>query len=198
MRFYNDAKSIVDYLDQIAAWPYRNFIATIVDIDEENMTVETDLFDKSTLVAYAKKNCNIRPTDEEMKLFSEYQGGEQGNYSSWMDKKIRIIAECLTEFPNSKRAVISTGGTFHHSDTDNAKCLREMHFYLNQDMSGKYRLNCTGIFRAQAVDIMPKNFYFVWFVMNQIKEKLLEKSELPIELGDYTHFVTTLVKTRND
>jgi len=198
MRFYNCAKTLIGYLND-SSFPIRNYTSTIVDVNEEKMTVETELFDKATLVAYAKKNTNIKPTKEEMKLFSEYQGGEQGNYSPWMDKKISITAECLSEFPKSKRAIISVGGPFYHEDTDSAKCCRELHFYLDKDMSGRMRLSCTGIFRAQAVDIMPKNFYFVWSVMNQIKEKLQENSlQLEYKLGNYTHFVTTLVETRHD
>ena len=185
--------------------PYRNFIGTIINYNEERATVVTDLFDKATLKAYAKKNCNIKPTKEEAKLFSDYKGGGQGDYSTIMDLKINHVVEALTEFPKSKRAVIMTNNNrWNHRDTDQAKCCRELHFYLEpttkRDIPGRYgyKLSCTGIFRAQAVDIMPKNFYFTYYVMDLIKKKLQKSLEPHIELGNYTHFVTTLVPTRND
>ena len=84
-----------------------------------------------------------------------------------------------------------------HRETDKAKCLREFHFYLDSN-GDHYKLGCTGFFRAQAVDIMPKNFYFAYYVMEAIRKKIQIESNKIVEMGNYTHFVTTLVATRND
>ena len=59
-------------------------------------------------------------------------------------------------------------------------------------------LNCTGIFRAQAVDIMPKNFFFVYKILEVINEKLNIQTNQKYMIGSYTHFVTILVPTRYD
>ena len=64
--------------------------------------------------------------------------------------------------------------------------------------SKKLLLNCTGIFRAQAVDIMPKNFYFVYKITELIQKKLNNINAVKCEIGSYSHFVTILVPTRND
>ena len=84
-----------------------------------------------------------------------------------------------------------------HDDTDEAKCLREIHFRIVKEES--HLLLCsTGFFRAQAVDIMPKNFYFVYTIMNLVKDKINKEVDFDIKMGSYTHFVTMLVPTRFD
>jgi len=198
---YFSAKEMIESAQYEA--PTRNFSGTIFNFCEDNAVVETDLFDKKTLRAYAKKSCNSKLTKEEESLFEEYKGGSQGDYSSNMALKINNVVECLAEFQESKRAVIMINSkNWHHYETDDAKCCRELHFYLDRTKVDEayppgWKLSCTGFFRAQAVDIMPKNFYFVYYVMNLIKEKL-QSMELNVEIGNYTHFVTTLVATRND
>jgi hypothetical protein len=86
-----------------------------------------------------------------------------------------------------------------HDDTDEAKCCRELHFYLTQEEeSDAVLLNCSGIFRAQAVDIVPKNFFFVYKIMEVINNQLKQSDTKNYKIGSYTHFVTILVPTRND
>jgi len=89
---------------------------------------------------------------------------------------------------------------WNHEDTDEAKCCREIHFRLTASKSEKYqwKLSCTAFFRAQAVDIMPKNFYFVFNIMQVVKDKVINSLNSDIETGSYTHFVTVLVPTRYD
>jgi len=178
---------------------------TISGVTEEKMTVETPLFDKPTMLAYAKKNTGEHLTDEEAGLLTEYRGGSQGDYSMGMEFKLSNVVDCLTRHPESKRAVIMINNRrWFHYDTDEAKCLRELHFYLTptflEDAPGRigYLLNCVALFRAQAVDILPKNLYFAYYVMNKVKERLKENLEPNIELGDYSQFVTNLVATRED
>lgn len=76
--------------------------------------------------------------------------------------------------------------------TDEAKCLRELHFYLDDPASGPRRLSCTGTIRAQAASIFPKNIHdhFIGTMMQHIAQ------QLKVEVGTYTHQVTTLAEGR--
>ena len=182
--------------------PAYDFTGVIDSFTEENALIETDLFDKASLKYYGKKNCGMEVSDKEKELFeTEYRGGSQGDYSIEMSQKIDNVVESLIKFPNSKRAVIMMNNNWwSHEDTDEAKCCRELHFRLAplQSDDNKMKLSCTGFFRAQAVDIMPKNFYFVFNIMNVVKEKINQSLDSNIETGSYTHFVTILVPTRYD
>lgn len=182
--------------------PTFDFAGTIPFFTEENALFETELFDEKSLKYYAKKNCGMEVTEEEKKLFeTEYRGGSQGDYSSEMNEKIDNVVESLVKFPSSKRAVIMMNNKWwFHEDTDEAKCCRELHFRLTaSEIEGsEWKLSCAGFFRAQAVDIMPKNFYFVYNIMEVIRQKISVSSKSDIEMGSYTHFVTILVSTRND
>ena len=179
--------------------PINDFVGKIDCFNEENAIIETELFDIDSLRYYAKKNCGLEVTEKEKALFeTEYRGGSQGDYSSEMIQKINNVVDSLIKFPNSKRAVVMMNNRWwSHDDTDEAKCLREIHFRLEK--KDKYFYLCsTGFFRAQAVDIMPKNFYFVYTIMNEILEKITKAVEYDVKIGSYTHFVTILVSTRFD
>ena len=86
---------------------------------------------------------------------------------------------------------------WRHDDTDEAKCLREIHFRLEKT-DNNYKLCSTGFFRAQAVDIMPKNFYFIYTIMKEVKDRISKNVQFEVQMGSYTHFVTILVPTRFD
>ena len=182
--------------------PTFDFAGTIPIFTEDNALIETELFDELSLKYYAKKNCGMEVTDEEKKLFeTEYRGGSQGDYSIEMNEKITNVVNSLVKFPSSKRAVIMMNNTWwFHDDTDEAKCCRELHFRLTPSENENYKwiLSCTGFFRAQAVDIMPKNFYFVYNIMEVIRQEISEAIGSSVETGSYTHFVTILVPTRYD
>ena len=182
--------------------PTFDFTGVIPSFNEDNALIETDLFDEKSLKYYAKKNCGMEVTEEEKKLFeTEYRGGSQGDYSIEMNEKIDNVVESLVKFPSSKRAVIMMNNTWwFHEDTDEAKCCRELHFRLTPSElnNSEWKFSCTGFFRAQAVDIMPKNFYFVYNIMEVIRKKISDSLKSEIEMGSYTHFVTILVPTRND
>lgn len=199
MNNYDSAKEMQAAATKIA--PINNFHGNINNFNEENATIITDLFDFETLDYYARKNCELPISQEEkVKYETEYRGGLQGDYSSEMGSKVSNVVDCLNSFPLSKRAVIMMNNSWwNHQDTDEAKCCRELHFYLTEDEeSKKLLLNCTGIFRAQAVDIMPKNFYFVYKITELIQKKLNNINSVKCEIGSYSHFVTILVPTRND
>ena len=199
MNNYSNAIEMQESARKVA--PANNFTGVIEEFNKENATVLSDLFDLETLDYYARKNCGFPVTKDEIKKYeTEYRGGLQGDYSSDMNSKIENIVESLTNFPASKRAVVMMNNKWwSHDDTDEAKCCRELHFYLTKS---KYEntmlLNCTGIFRAQAVDIMPKNFFFVYKILEVINEKLNIQTNQKYMIGSYTHFVTILVPTRYD
>ena len=181
--------------------PTNNFTGIIDEFNKENATILSDLFDLETLDYYARKNCGFPVTKTEIEKYeTEYRGGLQGDYSSDMDSKIKNIVDSLINFPASKRAVVMMNNKWWtHDDTDEAKCCRELHFYLSTSKDGNSMLlNCTGIFRAQAVDIMPKNFFFVYKILEVINEKLNSQAKQKYLIGSYTHFVTILVPTRYD
>ena len=181
--------------------PTNNFTGIIDEFSKENATILSDLFDLETLDYYARKNCGFPVTKDEVEKYeTEYRGGLQGDYSSDMDSKIKNIVDSLINFPASKRAVVMMNNKWWtHDDTDEAKCCRELHFYLSTSKDGNSMLlNCTGIFRAQAVDIMPKNFFFVYKILEVINEKLNSQAKQKYLIGSYTHFVTILVPTRYD
>ena len=119
--------------------PINNFHGNINNFNEENATIVTDLFDFETLDYYARKNCELPITKEEKEKYeTEYRGGLQGDYSSEMGLKVSNVVECLNNFPLSKRAVIMMNNSWwEHQDTDEAKCCRELHFYLTEEEENK-------------------------------------------------------------
>ena len=199
MKNYSNAIEMQISAKKIA--PTNNFTGIIDKFSKENATILSDLFDLETLDYYARKNCGFSVTKAEIEKYeTEYRGGLQGDYSSDMDFKINNIVDSLIKFPASKRAVVMMNNKWWtHEDTDEAKCCRELHFYLSTSKDGNSMLlNCTGIFRAQAVDIMPKNFFFVYKILEVINEKLNSQAKQKYLIGSYTHFVTILVPTRYD
>ncbi len=199
MKNYSNAIEMQNSAKKIA--PTNNFTGIIDEFNKENATILSDLFDLETLDYYARKNCGFPVTKDEVEKYeTEYRGGLQGDYSSDMDSKIKNIVDSLINFPESKRAVVMMNNKWWtHDDTDEAKCCRELHFYLSTSKDGNSMLlNCTGIFRAQAVDIMPKNFFFVYKILEVINEKLNSQENQKYIIGSYTHFVTILVPTRYD
>ena len=194
---YKSAKEMFEYSNTLS--PINDFVGKIEYFDEENAIIETDLFDIDSLRYYAKKNCGLEVTEKEKELFeTEYRGGSQGDYSSEMEQKINNVVDSLVKFPNTKRAVVMMNNQWWlHDDTDEAKCLREIHFRLEEG-DNNFKLCSTGFFRAQAVDIMPKNFYFVYTIMSEVLEKVKKEVKFEVKMGSYTHFVTILVPTRFD
>ena len=194
---YKSAKEMFEHSNTLS--PINDFVGKIDYFNEENAIIETDLFDIDSLRYYSKKNCGLEVTEKEKELFeTEYRGGSQGDYSSEMAQKINNVVDSLLKFPNTKRAVVMMNNQWWlHDDTDEAKCLREIHFRLEEG-DNNFKLCSTGFFRAQAVDIMPKNFYFVYTIMNEVLEKVKKEVQFEVKIGSYTHFVTILVPTRFD
>jgi len=149
---------------------------------------------------YTRLNLGLPITDEEkVKFKSAARGGGQGDYREGIQKKIANVVDCLKRFPKSKRAVLtipfSAYGSMNanHTNDDEAKCLRELHFYLENNIESKDSnqiLFCTGFMRAQAASIFPKNIHYIGSMMHEIGK------QLNVSVGPYTHFVTILVNER--
>lgn len=197
INIYKNARDMFEYSNSVA--PINDFVGKIDVFNQENATILTELFDIDSLQYYAKKNCGLEVTKKEKELFeTEYRGGSQGDYSKEMTLKIKNVVESLVNFTNTKRAVVMMNNNWWmHDDTDEAKCLREIHFRLEKT-DNNYKLCSTGFFRAQAVDIMPKNFYFIYTIMKEVKDRISKNVQFEVQMGSYTHFVTILVPTRFD
>ena len=125
------------------------------------------------------------------KYYNEARGGGQGDYSLGFREKMENVVDCLKRYPKSKRAVLTlpysvkTSTQVLHPDTADQKCLRELIFYIEEG-----KLHCSGVMRAQAAIIFPKNIHFIGSVMEEVGKRV------GVEGGSYTHFVVTLVRDR--
>lgn len=162
--------------------PVRNFTQLL---DMSSYVVETELFPVDVLDAYSAWNLERELTDGQRQHFSEERGGGQGDYRDGMSNKILNVVSCLNEFPDSKRAVITIPNepSASHVDDDNAKCMREIHFYLEDNA-----LNASVLFRAQAASIFPKNVHFIGSLMDAIAEQLDHQPSVGT-----LHYVTTIL-----
>ena len=161
------------------------------DMDMSDYLVETELFPKDVLHAYSQWNLE-KPLDDELKkYFSDTRGGDQGDYRTGMSAKTDNVVNCLNAFPESKRALITVCNTStpDHSDDESAKCMREIHFYLDSDN----QLSANVLFRAQAALIFPKNVHFIGSLMHEIALRLNTKPKL----GQLHYTTTILVSDRS-
>jgi hypothetical protein len=186
----------------------RNYVGVVECMSGNDLVVETDLFPRDALEFYSKYNLNhldvannARDAELHERFYTPARGGGQGDYRSGVAAKLANVVSALRSFPNSKRAVFPVphsekpSSTADHTDTDEAKCLRELHFYLEPIADSaanpqQRRLCCTGFMRAQAASIFPKNIHFIGTVMEYVAR------ELNVPVGSYTHIVTTLVDER--
>lgn len=173
----------------------RNFVATIAPsgLTAAALVVETPLFPAAALDFYTRFNlCALDAADPadaalHAAYYSAARGGGQGDYREGIQAKIDNVVACLAAFPRSKRAVLTIPGrSADHTVDADAKCLRELHFYLDDGGA----LSCTGFMRAQAASIFPKNVHFIGTLIRTIAARL------GVEVGTYTHIVTTLVDER--
>jgi len=171
----------------------RNYSAVIERLTMEAATVETELFPSGALDFYTKKNMGWEYTAEEAAQWQlEERGGEQGDYRDGMQEKIANVIECLRLTPDSKRAIIpipfATEGsnTVDHTNAGQTKCCRELHLYIEDG-----QLKCTGFLRMQNASIFPKNIHFFATLLNHVA------TELGLEVGEYTHFITNLCHDRS-
>ena len=161
------------------------------EIDMSDFTVETELFPKEVLHAYSMWNLEKPATEETQKHFNSTRGGGQGDYREGMSTKINNVVDCLTAFPHSKRALITICNTStpSHTSDDDAKCMREIHFYVTSENT----LNATVLFRAQAALIFPKNIHFIGSLMTEIAQGLPNTPRL----GTLYYLTSILVSDRS-
>ena len=151
----------------------RNFTQSL---DMSDYLVETDVFPEEVLVAYSAYNMEKELTAEQKKFMNANRGGAQGDYRDGMTAKIANVVDCLSNFPQSKRALITISNEpmpDHSSDSD-AKCVRELQLYLDDD--GK--LSGTVFLRAQAAFLFPKNIHMIGSIMNEIAQQLPNRPTL--------------------
>ena len=165
-------------------------------ISMKEYTVETELFSKDILEAYSSYNLEkpIRP--EHQQYFSEQRGGKQGDYRQGMRTKLDNVIDSLRCFPESKRAVLTicNNPIPHHSSDDDAKCMREIHFWIDQQQQEQQSLNATVLFRAQAAQLFPKNIHFIGSAMDEVCRGLEDKG---LERGNLFYHATILVADRS-
>jgi thymidylate synthase len=197
--FFKSPKDLYSYMCEItqnSPLPtIRNFCGFIENMDRDSLAVETELFPKEALEFYTKVNMELINQDTNPEDFKKYyipmRGGGQGDYSYKFQEKYKHVIECLTNKPDSKRAIISMTHSKKYShevrpeDDNEAKCLRELVFYTEDNA-----LHCTGFMRAQSAVIFPKNIHFIGTVLNDIAD------ELKLNVGTYTHFIAHLDYTR--
>jgi hypothetical protein len=165
----------------------RNYVQIL---DMSDYLVETPLFPKAALEAYSAWNMGQEISAQQEQFKSEQRGGSQGDYRDGMAGKIDNLVDCLTTFPKSKRAVIAVSNNpapEHSSDTD-AKCLREIHLYLDDE----HKLSGTMLLRAQAASIFPKNIHLVGSIMTEVAGRLPAQPSL----GTVFYLATVLVSDR--
>lgn len=174
--------------DISATGAVRNYVQLL---DMSNFVIETELFPKAALEAYSAFNMEKELDPEQRAWLAESRGGAQGDYREGMARKIDNVVDCLTNYPESKRAVIAVcNAPFakHTSDAD-AKCVRELHLYL--DKHG--RLGGTVLLRAQAAMLFPKNIHMIGSIMDAVAERLPAKPAL----GNLFYVATILVADRS-
>lgn len=171
-----------------AAGTARNFVQLL---DMSDFLVETDLFPEEILIAYSAYNMGKNLSADQKRFMNENRGGAQGDYREGMAGKIDNVVDCLTKFPASKRALITVCNEpmpDHSSDSD-AKCVREIQFYLDDDG----RLSASVFLRAQAAFLFPKNIHMIGSIMTEISQRLPHKPPL----GTLFYLAGILVADRN-
>jgi thymidylate synthase len=188
--FHSPLSMYEDMLNQ--SFPTYNYIGQIVNMDKHLLKVETDTWPIEALKAYAKYNLGETLVKEEEAYFSLERGGPQGDYRLSCYRVYKVI-EALRTRPSSKRALMTIPYNNQFQDSIDEwedaefKCLRELYFRTDGETNV---LHCTGIMRSQAVDIFPKNIYYIGSLMHLVAESLT------LKVGTYTHHCVFLVKDR--
>jgi hypothetical protein len=154
----------------------------------------TDLFPLPALAAYSLKNLGKPVQSEHLQWFNNQRGGAQGDYSENMPEKLSAVVKCLRERPGSKRAYIIIPNNClpdAHIDSD-AKCMQLINLMLEPSEDRGMLLNASVVFRAQAVEIFPKNIHFIGELLQNICDELGDH----VNLGNLLYHVFFLVSTR--
>lgn len=195
-RFETAAELYADIRERTSAggdFIVRNYLAVVEDMRPEAVLVETELFPRGAIEFYTAKNMGWAYSEEDAKMWMmQERGGDQGDYRDGMQAKIANVVACLKETPDSKRAIIpipfATEGsnTVDWTNAGQTKCCRELHLYIEDN-----KLKCTGFLRMQNASIFPKNIHFFATLLDDVA------TQLGVEVGEYTHFITSLAHDRN-
>jgi len=168
----------------------KGYSANILRVQED--VIETELWTKDSLSFYSRYNMGMDYFEGEAETHKlPLRGGSQGDYRDEMKQKINNVVDCLTKFPNSKRATITimNYSTAKHDEDDEMKCVREIHFLIHEGF-----LCANVMVRAQAVIIFPKNIHFITSLMKHIVKELTPFHN--VKLGMIGYHITHLVKDR--
>lgn len=176
----------IEMLTKTKNTPLRHYSQVI---NMENYLVETEMFPKKVLEAYSRYNLGKTVSQEDRQHFNQQRGGQQGDYRQGMVEKIANVVDCLKNFPHSKRAIITicNNPNPHHNQDHEAKCMREIHFYLENN-----KIHGSVFFRAQAAEIFPKNIHFIGSLMTEIAEAIGPN----LDLGILHYHTSILVQDR--
>ncbi len=186
------AKSCVSAWQDMTAAASKGAVRNYTQkLDMSDFVVETPLFPREVLEAYSAWNMELELTTEQLAYKTDERGGNQGDYRDGMAAKIDNVVDCLSRYPNSKRAVIviSNKSDAQHANDIDAKCLRELHLYHDDDN----KLSATILLRAQAASIFPKNIHFVGSIMTAVAARLPNRPAL----GTVFYLSTILVSDRS-
>jgi hypothetical protein len=171
----------------------HNYCGVVENMSVDALVVETPLFPRDALDFYTRHNlCELDADGADKALYAKYydaaRGGGQGDYRLDLQPKLDNLLDCLRRYPQSKRAVLTIPPpSLDHTSDNDAKCLRELHYFI---VDGA--LHCTGLMRANAASIFPKNIHYIGSLQHRLA------AELGVTVGTYTHFVTTLISGREN
>lgn len=171
-----------------------HYLAQLDFKDDKAHIVPTPLFPLGALTAYTAKNLGQTVTVEQAEWFNAHRGGEQGDYSQGMAAKIGAVVKCLQDKPNSKRAyIIIPNNTVPDARCDaDAKCMQLLNLMLGRTLAGDLSLNASVVFRAQAVEIFPKNIHFIGELLKTVCRQLGGG----VRVGSLLYHANFLVSTR--
>lgn len=160
-------------------------------LDMSDYLVTSELFPEAVLRTYSALNMEKPLSAAQEQHINARRGGAQGNYREGMAQKMANVVDCLSRFPQSKRAVITVSNEPmpEHSNDADAKCVRELHLYLDED--GK--LSGTVFLRAQAAELFPKNIHMLGSIMSEIAAQLPQRPAL----GTLFYLASILVADRS-
>lgn len=193
---FNAAADMIAHMDAcVRDGQIMHYLAQLTWANERAHVSPTALFPLPALEAYTVKNLGQSVTSEQAEWFNGHRGGGQGDYSVGMADKIAAVVKCLQDKPSSKRAyIIIPNNTVPEASCDaDAKCMQLLNIMLETNEAGEMKLNASVVFRAQAVEIFPKNIHFIGELLNLICRQLGQN----VSLGHLLYHACFLVSTRD-
>lgn len=196
--FVSAAQMYAHMASCVATGTVIHYLSRLVFATERAHIVPTELFPEPALEAYTAKNLGQHITPEQAQWFTTHRGGLQGDYSDRIQEKMRAVVTCLKERPRSKRAyIVIPNNTVPDAREDaDAKCMQMLNLMLEQSVDGVMQLNASVLFRAQAVEIFPKNIHFIGELLLHLCGHLQSELAADIRPGHLIYHACFLVSTR--